>query len=202
MQVWLNFALVVVLSFMVGVSITVNQNTLETSRRQDYIASHPDLAQEVIGALEKGKLTIGMAPEQVLTSWSLPAHIEVMEGHPDMEFWTYPKALVLFDQGAVKEWVFTRSKYDTGKDLARRFQYVLANGQLGERTATLIQKGAITTGMTPNEVQASWGEPLKTMNLYDDTLGESTVWIFDRGRNHHASVSFQEGEVLSWSGRR
>jgi|GEM_PF-6380847 len=199
MQVWLNYLLMVALAVMVGVSVSVNQSSLEKARIQSYIEANPGFSQAVTDALYEGTLLEGMGPEQVLFSWGKPASVKVIEGYPELELWSYPKSMVLFENTEVKDWRTTRSKYDSGDDLIRRLVYLMAKDQLPERTATLIRKGQIAEGMTQEQVQASWGEPVDVLPIYNENLGEFTVWVFERGRNGRTNVTFQEGQVVAWA---
>lgn len=198
MQVWLNFVLVVALATMVGISVSDNQKARVDAQRQAYIENHPGLNEATGQAIAQGDLAMGMTPEQVVISWGKPNSVNVFDPQPNVEFWAYPKAMVVFDAGQVDNWVLTRSKLDNGQDLVRRYAYVLAS-DLPERTATLIRKGQITTGMTSEQVQASWGLPRSVLPLYDDSTGERTVWVYERGLLKRVSVTFQEDAVLSWA---
>lgn len=199
MQVWLNYLLMVALAVMVGVSISVNQSSLEKARVQSYIEAHPGFSDAVTDALYKGTITKGMNPEQVMFSWGAPERVSVIEGYPQLELWSYPKAMVVFENNVVKDWGTARSHYDSGEDLMRRMVYLMGQEQLPERTANLIGKGQVAEGMTPEQVQASWGEPIKVLQIYNDNLGQFTVWVYARGRNGRTHITFQEGQVISWA---
>lgn len=203
MQVWLNFFLMVALAAMVGVSISLNYNAIEQSRIQNYLNENPQINQTVADALLDKELIEGMADDQLKVIWGKPKAIQSVtlntaDSSIEKELWAYPDLMVIFEDGEVQEWVPVRSKYDSGIDIVRRFTYVMTT-ELEERTANLIRKGQITTGMSPEHVEASWGDPKEVLPIYNDTLGEFTVWVFERGAFGHTTVTFQEGEVLSWA---
>lgn len=199
MQVWLNFILMVALAAMVGVSVSLNQSAAEKARRQTYVEAHTELSADISEALMEGGIVLGMEPEHVLLSWGNPQDVKVSESEPRYEVWIYEKATVLFQGERVSDWLAARSRYDTGADLARRLEYLLTHEGVPERTAKLIRKGEITAGMSPDEVQASWGEPKEVLPLYDDNSGERTIWVYERGRMGRTTVTFQEDQVLSSS---
>jgi hypothetical protein len=195
MQAWLNFIVIVALAAMVGVSVTFNQMATERADRYAYIEAHPDIDQEVAGALVKGNIATGMTPEQVSLSWGQPLKVLLMADRADVELWAYQKAMVLFNEGSVEEWVEARSKFDNGIDLVRRFDFVMSN-EMEDRTASLIRKGQIADGMSPDQVEASWGEPSEVLPIFSDTLGEFTLWVYERGDRGEVTITFQEGEVI------
>lgn len=203
MQVWLNFLLMVTLAAMVGVSISLNYNAIEQARIQRYLDENPQINKTVAEALLHKDLIEGMDGSQLKVIWGKPSAIQTVtltneDGSVEKEFWAYPDVMIMFENGAVQEWVSVRSKYDTGEDVARRFAYVMTT-PLEDRMANIIRKGQITLGMTPEQVEASWGEPKDVIPVYNENTGEFTVWVFERGAFGHTTVTFQEGEVLSWA---
>jgi len=198
MQRWLNFVVMVTLAVMVGVSINANQQALEQARRQAYLDTHPEIASELADAILRGRLQEGMSPDQVAISWGEPDETLTPEGRPEVALWAYPKGMVWFEDGRLREWEAVRGRFETGADLVRRAAYVLTH-ELDARTATLIRKGTITTEMTPEQVRASWGEPDEVLPLMSETFGETTVWVYRQGEQRQVTITFQQDRVLDWS---
>ncbi|GGA95905.1 hypothetical protein [Agarivorans gilvus] len=63
---------------------------------------------------------------------------------------------------------------------------------------TAIEKNQIMIGMSPKQVEYSWGKPTKKKTSVADGVS-STHWVYDRGRNGAQIITFKNGRVSGWN---
>ena len=77
----------------------------------------------------------------------------------------------------------------------RRLNYVVNNPQIDSQTAYFIRSGMIAEGMSTEEVQASWGDPLISRS-YFISGARSDKWVYERGGKTFI-LYFENGKLTS-----
>lgn len=80
------------------------------------------------------------------------------------------------------------------KEMRREYVQTHDRPQHIEQT---ILEGKITTGMTKEDVKASWGQPDHVNESYYQGVGAQTQWCY--GQYSSQCVYFEQGEVTGWN---
>jgi len=85
-----------------------------------------------------------------------------------------------------------------GPSKEARREYVHANSRPPAIEQSIIE-GKIRTGMTKEDVKASWGKPTDINRSYYQGVGRRTQWCYDRGAGSFQCVYFEGGHVTGWN---
>lgn len=78
------------------------------NRAQSFVASNPDLDENVKRNIVEGRVLVGMTKDQAKAAWGEPTRKNLMGGqHGDFEQWVYPYAYLYFRGGKVTSWQVT-----------------------------------------------------------------------------------------------
>ncbi len=84
----------------------------------------------------------------------------------------------------------------------RRADYLDTHPELSEKVSKAISSGELVSGMTMDEVRASWGEPdMITKSVSEE--GVDQIWSYDSYHENQENQSpviirFGKGRVTSW----
>jgi len=84
-------------------------------------------------------------------------------------------------------------------DSRRRMKIVMQNNSWPRRIQKAVKDGTICLGMTTEQLQGSWGEPLQRDSSFISDNVKFTIWIFRSSNGHLLTVNIIDGKVCGWS---
>jgi hypothetical protein len=84
-------------------------------------------------------------------------------------------------------------------DSRRRLKIVMQNSSWPRRIQKAVKDGTICLGMTAEQLQGSWGEPVQRDSTFISDNVKFTIWTFRNSNGHLLSVNIIDGKVCGWS---
>lgn len=84
-------------------------------------------------------------------------------------------------------------------DSRRRMNVVMQNSSWPRRIQKAVKDGTICLGMTTEQLQGSWGEPIQRDSSFISDNVKFTVWTFRHSNGHLLTVNLIAGKVCGWS---
>jgi hypothetical protein len=78
----------------------------DAQKKEDYIASHPDLSAEKIAAIRANKIVLGMTPSEVYAAWGMADAVHksvTARGTRETHVYRYRQAYLFFNEDGVLE---------------------------------------------------------------------------------------------------
>jgi hypothetical protein len=92
----------------------------------------------------------------------------------------------------------SRSK-QSDADSRRRMKVVMQNSSWPRRIQKAVKDGTICLGMTTEQLQGSWGEPIQRDSSFISDNVKFTLWTFKSSNGHLLTVNIINGKVCGWS---